>query len=149
MQGSCWFDVFVAVVAAFGAGVLAGIALYGDDQLIFWFEAPHGIEEVAGILGAEFKPKLAAHGARSERRFGAGAAEIREICFDVLRGGDSHEGTHLGDVDGKVMLGILANAAFGHAELCMGNSDPFDRWTSCGMTGEREQNERGCENHVG
>lgn len=57
--------VAVAAVAAFCAGVLAGIRFYGDDELGFGLNAPHRVDEIARVLGAELKAKLAAHLARA------------------------------------------------------------------------------------
>src|SRR5271169_4427234 len=54
-------DVTIAAVSAFRAGVLAGITLYGDDELGFGFNAPHRVNEIARILGAELEAKLATH----------------------------------------------------------------------------------------
>ena len=53
-------DVAVSAITAFGAGVLAGIALHRNDEFGFGFDAPHGIDEVAGVLGAKFQTELAA-----------------------------------------------------------------------------------------
>jgi hypothetical protein len=53
-------DVAVSAITAFGAGVLTGIALHRNDEFGFRFDAPHGIDEVAGVLGAKFQTELAA-----------------------------------------------------------------------------------------
>jgi len=53
-------DVAVSAITAFGAGVLTGIAFHRNDEFGFRFDAPHGIDEVAGVLGAKFQTELAA-----------------------------------------------------------------------------------------
>ena len=53
-------DAAVSAITAFGAGVLTGIALHRNDEFGFGFDAPHGIDEVAGVLGAKFQTELAA-----------------------------------------------------------------------------------------
>jgi hypothetical protein len=53
-------DVAVSTVTAFGAGVLTGIALHRNDEFRFGLNAPHGLNEVAGILRAKFQTELAA-----------------------------------------------------------------------------------------
>jgi len=40
--------------------VLTGIAFHRNDEFGFRFDAPHGIDEVAGVLGAKFQTELAA-----------------------------------------------------------------------------------------
>lgn len=134
-------DVGVTVVAAFGAGMLAGIGFHGDDEFGFGFDAPHGIDEIAGILSAKLQPELAAHLAGTERFFAGRFAKIGEASFDILRGGESDERAHLGDVNGQAIAGSLLDSAFGHTEFCMRNGDPasgrsrFDR-----SDGGREHN---------
>ena len=62
-------NVAIAAVPALRAGVLAGIAFDGDDQLGIWFDAPHGVNEIAGVLGAKLEAQLTAHLAGAKRLF--------------------------------------------------------------------------------
>ncbi len=62
-------DIAIAAIAALCAGMLAGIALHGNYELRFRFDAPHRVNQIASILGAEFKAKLAAEFSGTETRF--------------------------------------------------------------------------------
>src|SRR5271169_3985238 len=47
--------------------------------------------------------------------------------FDILRGGNGDERTHLGHVDGHAVAGRLLDRAFGNAKLCVWDGEPVDR----------------------
>lgn len=53
-------DVGVPVIAALRAGVLRWIPLYGDDQFRLRIDAPHGIYQIARVLGTQLQAELAA-----------------------------------------------------------------------------------------
>lgn len=65
-DAATWLDISIAAVGALCAGVLAGVAFDGDHQLRFWIDAPHRINQIAGVLSTQLKAKLAAQFAGTE-----------------------------------------------------------------------------------
>src|SRR3984885_12140351 len=104
-------DIAIAAVGAFGAGVLAGIRFYGNDEPGFGFLTPDGIHQIARILRAKFEAELATDFAGAERGFRCGGTEINEIQCDGLRGEAVHVGAHLWHVHRK--RGVCCKALAG------------------------------------
>ena len=65
-------NVAVSAIAALSAAVLAGVALDGDDEFRFGFDAPHRVNQIASVLGAQLEAKLAAKFAGTEPRIVSG-----------------------------------------------------------------------------
>jgi hypothetical protein len=99
------FNVAIATIATLCAGVLARITFDGNHELRFGFDAPHGINQVAGILGAEFQAELAAEFTGAEACFVSRRAEIGEMGFDGLGSESIQIGTHFGYRDREAAAG--------------------------------------------
>ena len=80
------FDVAIAAIAAFCAGVLERVSFHRDHKFRLWLDSPHRIDKVAGILGSQLQAKLAPQFARTETRFISRCAEVFEMHFDSLWG---------------------------------------------------------------
>ena len=113
-----WLDVLVSVIGALRTGVLAGIALDGDDQFRCRLNAPHCVDEIAGVLGVKFQPELDASCSGAEFRLLRRWTEVGEMGLDDLRCWFVEVCAHLRDVDREVVSrerldGTLGDAEFG------------------------------------
>src|SRR5271167_3655349 len=69
--------------------------------------------------------------------------------FDILRGGNGDERTHLGHVDGHAVAGRLLDRAFGNAKLCVWDGEPVDRGHRPHSSVGTEKQEGDCEDKIG
>jgi len=111
----------ITTIAAPRAGVLARITFHGKHKLRLRFDTPHGVDEIAGVLRAEFHAKLAAQFAAAEKSFVSGGTEVGELRFDVLWGEEVYVDAHFGNGDREILARKFVDGTFSDAEIGTGD----------------------------
>ena len=126
-------NVPVTVISAFCACMLTRVRFYRDDEPRLGCNAPHCVDQIASVLGAQLEAKLAAHLAGTEPCFFASRSKVGKARLDHLGGPVIHVSAHLGDVYGEEFSvaffdGALCDAEIRASHLCHAN---VGRTTGC------------------
>src|SRR5216684_1719133 len=119
-------DVHVSTRAALFMGVHAGVALDRDRDRGVWLDVPHGIDQIAGVLGLQLQSDLTSQFARCQGFAGLSRAKIAEVNFcGLVRGGlrvRANDRPGAWCIDRKPAARQHRNVAIGHAKIVTINS---------------------------